>query len=644
MALDLIQKVLTEYKADTSDHIKELKKLKKEITEQQQAELDAAEKRTATYDKWLENIANVNQAMELGGRALDFAKDAWKSYAEDVRLRAAAGAVSIDKLKEASLGLRTEHELLSFAAKTQNGIIKLNSDQMETAQRAMVALTRAGFDQEEVTNKITNALVKAKAEGLDDFGLAVKQGKTEVETFNNLMSALADKANGVQTGTATAGEGIQKMGVTMSESFEKMKQALGQLVASMAPLLDALARAVGIVADLAKDHRDVQEAGGVTGYVLQNKMGFKKDNRTGIGYATDESRGADAQAEFQGRIDTARGMAGGATAASILNKFAGDFVAYNEKEQAKLLAVAYGVTGGILGALTSGGKATGKGTEKGFGRTVSDSEIKSRALTAARMQAEAILNGATIEAPQATGGVASTSLGAVAGQTFEGFATEDELFKKVLGIDPATLTKSWYDRLNAARDGRESFLESTFGTIEEFSAYRAAFDGVTQALASQYEAIVTGSDLSGKAFKRAVADTLLAIGKQELVLGIKEGAWALGELAYGNLAGAALHGKSSAMHFAAAAAAGVAANSLGTSAQAAASDKAAADKAKADEQAKKDAERKSKSGASGGGSGSDSARPIIVMLGSGFDETSPRQRAARSREAVERALRERDDA
>ena len=39
----------------------------------------------------------------------------------------------------------------------QNGTLRLSQEQMETAQRAMVALTRAGFDQEEVTKKVTEA-------------------------------------------------------------------------------------------------------------------------------------------------------------------------------------------------------------------------------------------------------------------------------------------------------------------------------------------------------------------------------------------------------------------------------------------------------------------------------------------------------
>ena len=59
---------------------------------------------------------------------MSFATDAWKKHVQHVELSAAAGKVSIEGLKKASLGLRTEHELLSFAAKANNAVFKLSQD------------------------------------------------------------------------------------------------------------------------------------------------------------------------------------------------------------------------------------------------------------------------------------------------------------------------------------------------------------------------------------------------------------------------------------------------------------------------------------------------------------------------------------
>src|SRR5438046_6662264 len=110
-------------------------------------------------------------------------------------------------------------------------------------------------------------MVKAKAEGLDDFGIAVRQGKTDAETYTNVMAALAKKAGDVKDGSLTGAEGVEAMGVRMHDSIEKMKQAVGRLVVALEPLLTGLAKAVELIADLAQGHMDVSEHGGVAGYI-----------------------------------------------------------------------------------------------------------------------------------------------------------------------------------------------------------------------------------------------------------------------------------------------------------------------------------------------------------------------------------------
>lgn len=632
MALDLVQKVLTEYKADTSQHVNELKKLKDKINDTQRAELEAAEGRSASYEKWLQGLANVNQALELGARAVAFARDAWKTYAEDVRIRAAAGAVSVDKLKAASLGLRTEHELLAFAAKTTNGIIRASEGDMAVAQKAMVALTRAGFDQEEVSKKITEAMVKLETDGLKDLGISLEKGKTPLETYSKLMEELGRRASGVKEGTRTAAESMSATSVSIEESFTKIKVAFGELVQSMSPLLEALAKAVGYVAEIAARAGRAATQGG------------------GVSAAADLASMAGKGADTAGAV---RGAAAGTVAAAYVNKFASDFAKFNEGEQAKIEATAQGVASGILGALTGAGKGVSKGTDKGFGKTVSDSEIKSRALQAARMQAEAILHGAKTEGVQSRDGVASSSLGESAG----GLSVSDELFKQALGIDPETLSKSWNDRLEQFREGsrtgtREEAVfgaRAIFGRTEEWDQYLVLFQTVGDAaqafgnaVGASYEAIVTGQGSVTKAFRTVLADGLMAMGKSSAIEALRETALAFGSLALGPLGGvsAGMHFKAAAMHGAVAIAAGYAAHSLGTSAQAAASDKAAEEKKREDEKAKKDEEKKSKSG---GGSGADGERPIIVVVGEHFSEMSARQRSLRAREEVDRALRERDE-
>jgi tape measure domain-containing protein len=134
---------------------------------------------------------------------------------------------------------------------------------------------------------------------------------------------------------------------------------------------------------------------------------------------------------------------------------------------------------------------------------------------------------------------------------------------------------------------RLSFLESTFGAPEEFDIYKGLFDGLSNAVGGTYEALISGSEPAGKAFKKMIADSLMAIGKQSSVKALQELAYAAGSFAFGNVGAGALHLKAAGLHGAVAIAAGAAAHSIGTSAQVAAADKAEEEKKKEEEKAKK---------------------------------------------------------
>jgi hypothetical protein len=189
-------------------------------------------------------------------------------------------------------------------------------------------------------------------------------------------------------------------------------------------------------------------------------------------------------------------------------------------------------------------------------------------------------------------------------------------------------------------------LEKIFGPIEQFELYEqgfahlgATFGAFSEAMGAGYEAIVTGQGGVAAAIKQSLADGLMAIGKSSVVEALRQTALGFGALAFGSPT-AAMHFKSAAMHGAVAVAAGLAANSLGTSAQVAASDKAAAEKSKEEEKAKKERE---KAAGSGGGSGGQGERPIYILMGSAYDESTPRMRRVMANDAVEKALRERDE-
>jgi hypothetical protein len=589
--LDFTSKVLTIFKSDTSELKAGLKDLQQEEKKLAQAQLEAAQQRNKGYDDWVGKLANVNQALELGGKVVGFMSDAWKGYAEDLKMAAAAGSANIDRLRDASLGLRTENELTAFAAKAQAGAIKANQEQMETAQRAMVALTRAGFDQHEVTEKVTNAMVSLKTRGLESLGVQVKEGKTDLETFNNLMGSLADKAKGVDSGTLTASESIQKMGVSMNDSMDKMKNAIGQLVQSMGPLLEMLAKAVSLIADIASEAlKDIDP-------MAAARLELQKRNGT-LPQAARKQVGAMDRWDRDPSLGTI------------------DEGAYATFMRGKGLM-------GDQGKEAKPGKVDPSIAEDARERA---SIIVAEYEEAARVARERMIQDGYENAFTSALGVPNmdelrAEIGEITNET-------DRLF--------AEFNAKQYEKYQAAKQA--SFLESSFGKLEEFNAYAQAFQMLSGAVTASMDAWITGSMSAGQAIKKFFADALKGLASQMAVEALKHGAYAIGSLAFGDFRGAGQHAAAAAAFGSGAAAAAVAAKSLGGSAGATASGGAASAGASG-------GGGKGASGASGGGSseGSNDKRPIVVVVGDHFSHMSNRQKAIYSQEAVDKAVRERDD-
>jgi hypothetical protein len=205
------------------------------------------------------------------------------------------------------------------------------------------------------------------------------------------------------------------------------------------------------------------------------------------------------------------------------------------------------------------------------------------------------------------------------------------------------LTDDWMSRLGASRERREGYLEAAFGPISEFDAYQQGFEALggvfsafSEAVGAGYEAIVTGQGSVIGALKATAAAGIMAQGKQSMISALRETALGVGAFALGSPTAAA-HFKSAALHGAVAIAAGAAASALGAGGGGAPAPASSGG---------------SGSGSGGGSSGGSSVsapggerelRPINIIVGEHFTEMSPRMRSQRAQEAVDKALRERDE-
>jgi hypothetical protein len=248
----------------------------------------------------------------------------------------------------------------------------------------------------------------------------------------------------------------------------------------------------------------------------------------------------------------------------------------------------------------------------------------------------------------------SNVLGSAAFQNYRGFAIDEQkLLEQVTAGHMAD-----YESLQSAGSRYEKFqdkrqqglLEGALGPIEQFDAYAQAaghlgdaFSAFGDAVGASYEAIVTGQGSVSAAFKKMFADGLLAMGKSSAVEALRETALGFGSLALGPLGGvsASMHFKAAAMHGGVALAAGLAARAM-----------SGGDSGPRDHRGG-DAGGRGESGSVSTDRGRDqrgdaasrdrSSRPIVMILGSQFDELTPRQRRQKADEAWERARRERDE-
>lgn len=579
---DLISKVLVEVKGDTSDLKAKLKDLQGVEKERTKALIDGIEQQNRGYDSAIKTLGHVGLALDTIGKAYDAAKDAMKTYGETLRLESATAGINIGKLNDAFGGLINQHDLMTLAAQTNSGVLKLNQGQMETLGQAAIALKNRGFDLEESLKKLTDAAVKGKVEGLDDLGLSIKSGASNAETLRNMMTELNKVIRESGTATNNEADAVKRLSVEWENATTKAKGYAAQAIMAAGAALnfDEMARqgwmsksnGVNAFNQGINSGRDqVRYGQGMHNFAT----GLNKGRQTVIDSQTVEMPDMDLSGDKATRAKSADDAA--KKRAEALRKLANDW----EKKVTDDLVLK--IEGDIRGGNTSSA-----GINPNDWAINTDTTYKNAAAQA-----------------------------------------DDEDKQK-------------------AKDKKKRRIEMVLGPISEFDEYQAgletlgkSFDAFGAAVSASYEAIVTGQGSASAAFKKVMADGLMAMGKSSVVEALRETALGFGSLALGPLGGASatMHFKAAALHAAVAVAAGAAAHSIGTSAQASAADKAADAKAKEEEKAKTEADKKRKGGSSSGGDGTEHRGNVYyIAYGDVFAEDSPRNRRQKAEQTIRKVL------
>lgn len=587
--LDFASKVVTTYKADTRDHVKELEKLKGAEKERAKEAIEQGKQVEAGLEGQLKTFGKLALGIAAAAGAATIAWDAFNEKMEHGRLTTAAAGADIEALKRASGGLKTEMTLLRDAAAMQTGAFKLSQKQMEDVQRAMLALTRQGKDATKVHDSMLQAVTALKTDGLADLGIFIDKAGLSMETadgrakiFERTMAKLAETSAKAGDEQASAEEKIVAAGTSLQDSWSKLKRGLGELVVAMEPLLTALAKAVSLVAELANK--------------TTSRMG--DETRTGGGLW---------------------GMASVTTNAKNTMRDFGWTLAMRKDVDASGLE---GAGAAEFGRATGDGNSTVRDSLP-FGMSKAEWDALGKEKPARRgagkpgpldiSAALRVLRGARNTEGRNVGasGYGTGGLGAGAEEgAFDMSALLDQQLK---------------GKLDAKRAGEQTFLANMFGPIEEFNVYAKGFEMLTGAVGASMSAWVDGSMSAGQAFKKFISEALKGLASQMLIESLKHAAYAIGSLAFGDVRGAGQHGAAAAAFAAGGIAAGVAARALGGGGAAA---------------------------TPGGGRGAGAAAPSyagggerasgghgVVVIGNSFAHDSPRERRRHAQELVGIATR-----
>lgn len=241
----MIAQTLLQFRADTSQARGEIKKLAGEERKAAEETLAANERRNASYESIAAGLTKLNAAMAVVSTGVSFAADAWKTYDEMQDLAGAKGAISIEGLRKASRGLKTDMELLRLAAVSQNTTFKLSQTQLEHATRAMKAFEDAGYDGLQVQRAMENAIKKGSIEPLKELGVNLELAKDATGRYNQLLEVLADKSEAAGNAELSRSDKMKQSIVEYQNAITELKSAVGELVLSFRPVIST-------VADLAK--------------------------------------------------------------------------------------------------------------------------------------------------------------------------------------------------------------------------------------------------------------------------------------------------------------------------------------------------------------------------------------------------------
>lgn len=496
---DTISNILLQFKGDTRDLRKELKKLDKAQKASAKAQIADIDARNSALDNQIAFLGKLTLGFGAVVGAVHSARVASDRFAAHSRLTFAAGQADLEGMQRASRGLIKEMDLLQIAAALQNGSFEVSNEQMRIATKAMIALRNQGNDFAEVQREVTRALVEGNTEGLKKFGVLAKGASDTQEGFNAAMRAFNDLAQTAEANMDMVGDSALRMRTSADQLWDSIVVGAGNAV-------EAVANLVFTVAGLEDELDRAQASAQRNAMMVARRLAAQ-----------------DAAAEHRRR---SRASARAFVGSPEFQNFVGD-------------------VGGALMPLV---KAVGKDLDT-LGQRIlkivdGKTKFKVEELITDRFDARNV-----VLPPQPTSAIGR----AQSGETGIGLGTPGVLGSadvrfsqfEAIGQLKADRQGSFQRFLATARKDADA-LEKTAQAVGNLNENMAIATSTANAFASAstqaIQAWLDGSKSLGKAIKEAFAETLRGLGFEMAARALFHGAMALGSLAFGRTEAAATHG------------------------------------------------------------------------------------------------------
>lgn len=239
---DLVGRVVMKYEADTKqarDAVRGLSNEQKKAAKEQAEALDKQTEKVKTWaGEWVKGAAII-------GGTLALAKNSWDKYRSETTLAAGAAGVDINRLSEAYDGLRTRTELMTLAQAGHQGAWKLTTGQIELVVDGMRALEAKGYDSQKVFERFTEILRKGKTEGIDDFGISLKDTGDKATDLRQLMRELGRQVVDVGGNFDRAGDAAVRGMARAENAITGVRVAAGKAVDAVLDLASAAGTGLG---------------------------------------------------------------------------------------------------------------------------------------------------------------------------------------------------------------------------------------------------------------------------------------------------------------------------------------------------------------------------------------------------------------